>query len=312
MHRIPTVLGIITVRFADNQFFLCYFCSCQNYLRMFAKFINKFKTGRLSMRMKFTLSLSAIAAMLLVSSIISIMEYSRMSHYVSSLIADNIYSINVAEKLANASNDYNLSILKVIGDTASAKLPAFNQTEIMAHCDSLRESLAAENMITLADSVKYSYSAYMLTSLELKDVLLSDFIDARAWYFQRLQPKYNRLRSDIEALNSSIYNELKKNSVTFDRGFYRSVIPGIVAVSVGLLLILLFYFFIMVYYIHPLNKMLGGIKDYQSFNRHYNYTFEGDDQLSELNNGIAELTEENQQLNNRIHEMRDSAKKDTE
>lgn len=264
------------------------------------------------MRMKFTLSLSAIAAMLLVSSIISIMEYSRMSHYVSSLIADNIYSINVAEKLANASNDYNLSILKVIGDTASAKLPAFNQTEIMAHCDSLRESLAAENMITLADSVKYSYSAYMLTSLELKDVLLSDFIDARAWYFQRLQPKYNRLRSDIEALNSSIYNELKKNSVTFDRGFYRSVIPGIVAVSVGLLLILLFYFFIMVYYIHPLNKMLGGIKDYQSFNRHYNYTFEGDDQLSELNNGIAELTEENQQLNNRIHEMRDSAKKDTE
>lgn len=279
---------------------------------MFAKFINKFKTGRLSMRMKFTLSLSAIAAMLLVSSIISIMEYSRMSHYVSSLIADNIYSINVAEKLANASNDYNLSILKVIGDTASAKLPAFNQTEIMAHCDSLRESLAAENMITLADSVKYSYSAYMLTSLELKDVLLSDFIDARAWYFQRLQPKYNRLRSDIEALNSSIYNELKKNSVTFDRGFYRSVIPGIVAVSVGLLLILLFYFFIMVYYIHPLNKMLGGIKDYQSFNRHYNYTFEGDDQLSDLNNGIAELAEENQQLNNRIHEIRDSAKKDTE
>jgi len=279
---------------------------------MFAKIINKFKTGRLSMKMKFTLSLSAIAAMLLVSSIISIMEYSRMSHYVSSLIADNIYSINVAEKLANASNDYNLSILKVIGDTSSAKLPAFNQVEIMAHCDSLRESLAAENMITLADSVKYSYSAYMLTSLELKDVLLSDFIDARTWYFQRLQPKYNRLRSDIETLNSSIYNELKKNSVTFDRGFYRSVIPGIVAVSVGLLLILLFYFFIMVYYIHPLNKMLGGIKDYQSFNRHYNYTFEGDDQLSDLNNGIAELAEENQQLNNRIHEIRDSAKKDTE
>lgn len=279
---------------------------------MFAKIINIFKAGRLSMKMKFTLSLSAIAAMLLVSSIISIMEYSRMSHYVSSLIADNIYSINVAEKLANASNDYNLSILKVIGDTSSAKLPAFNQVEIMAHCDSLRESLAAENMITLADSVKYSYSAYMLTSLELKDVLLSDFIDARTWYFQRLQPKYNRLRSDIETLNSSIYNELKKNSVTFDRGFYRSVIPGIVAVSVGLLLILLFYFFIMVYYIHPLNKMLGGIKDYQSFNRHYNYTFEGDDQLSDLNNGIAELAEENQQLNNRIHEIRDSAKKDTE
>jgi hypothetical protein len=50
------------------------------------------------------------------------MEYSRMSHYVSDLIADNINSINVAERLANASNDYNLEILKVIGDTAKDRL----------------------------------------------------------------------------------------------------------------------------------------------------------------------------------------------
>ena len=46
------------------------------------------------MRMKLILSLSSISVVLLVSSFISIMEYSRMSNYVSELIAANIGSIN--------------------------------------------------------------------------------------------------------------------------------------------------------------------------------------------------------------------------
>jgi hypothetical protein len=260
------------------------------------------------MRMKLTLSLCSIAVMLLVSSVISIMEYSRMSHYVSSLIADNINSINIAERLASASNTYNLNILTVIGDTSSIKIPEFKQDEFMAHCDSLKQSLASSSMLPLADSVVYSYSAYMLTSLELKNVMLSDFLDTRIWYFNRLQPKYNRLRSDINILDTAIYNELKKNSETFERGFYRSIIPGTVAVAVGLLLIFLLFFFIMVYYVNPIYRMLNGLNEYRSYNRRYNNSFDGDDQLSELNDGITDITEENIQLRNRLHNMRESMK----
>ena len=233
-----------------------------------------------------------------------------MSHYVSDLIADNINSINVAERLANASNDYNLELLKVIGDTAKTALPQFKQEEFMAHCDSLKKSLTSEKMLPLADSVVYSYSAYMLTSLELKDVMLSDFTDARAWYFNRLQPKYSRLRSDIDVLNTAIYKELKKNSATFERGFYRSIIPGAVAVAVGLLLILLLLFFIMVYYVNPIYKMIAGLKDNIAFGKKYNYTFDGDDQLTELNEGISEITDDNQMLRKRLQDIRENEKKE--
>jgi predicted PurR-regulated permease PerM len=290
--------------------FFCYICTFSNRYLMFRKLYSNLSSSKLSMKMKLTFSLCVIAIVLLVSSIISIMEYSRMSHYVSDLIADNINSINVAERLANASNDYNLEILKVIGDTAKTALPQFKQVEFMAHCDSLKKSLTSDKMLPLADSVVYSYSAYMLTSLELKDVMLSDFTDARAWYFNRLQPKYSRLRSDIDVLNTAIYKELKKNSATFERGFYRSIIPGAVAVAVGLLLILLLLFFIMVYYVNPIYKMLAALKDNIAFGRKYNYTFDGDDQLTELNDGITEIIDDNQMLRKRLQDIRENVKKE--
>ena len=271
---------------------------------MFRKLRNRLANFRLSMRMKLTLSLSAIAVVLMLSSIISIIEYRRMSNYVSELIADNINSINVAQQLTNVVDEYNLDILTVIGDETISTLPDFDQKAFVAYCDSLKVSMTEKKLLPLADSVLYSYSAYMLTSLELNDVLLSDFIDSRTWNFDRLQPVFGRLREDIDDLSLAIYNDLEKNSVAFDNGFYRSIIPSAVAVSVGILLVLLLLFFILAYYVKPIYKMLDSLDNYRSFNRKYNYTFEGDDELTDLNAGILELTEENSQMRRRLKEIK--------
>lgn len=259
---------------------------------------------KLSMKAKLTLSLSAIAITLLVSSFISIMEYSRMSSYVSDLIADNVRSINSAQKLSELSAQYNHDLLAVIGDDISGTLPDFRQEEFMSQCDSLKQSLIDVKMQPLTDSVVYAYSAFMLTSLELKDVLSSDFIDTRSWYFERLQPQFRRLNSYIDVLTAAVYDDLRKNSATFERGFYRSIIPGAVAVGVGLLLVLMLLFFILAYYVNPIYRMLEGLNDYRAYDRKYNYTFEGDDELAELNEGILQLAVENKQLRKRVADLK--------
>jgi len=269
------------------------------------KIRNRLANRRLSLKAKLILSLSAIAVVLVVSSIILLMEYQSMSSYVSGLIADNINSINVAQKLSEVTNTYNLDILSVIGDE-SARLPSFNQEEFVTRCDSLKKNLTSVTLLPLADSVMYSYSAYMLTTLELEDVLLSDFIDSRTWYFDRLQPKYNRLRGDIDKLSAGMYDDLKRNSLTFDRGYFRSVMPGFGAIAVGLLLIILLLFFILAYYVNPIYKMLDALGNYRSYNKKYTYAFEGDDQLSELNSGISEMAAENHQLRKRLSALRNS------
>lgn len=271
---------------------------------MFNNLKKRIQERKLSMRAKVTLSLMAIAVTLLVSSIISIMEYSRMSNYVSDLIADNVRSINAAQKLSELSSSYNLDILTVIGDEATATLPDFRSEEFMEQCDSLKQFLIAAKMQPITDSVVYAYSAYMLTSLELENVLVSDFIDTRSWYFERLQPMYKRVMNYIDVLNSAVYDDLKKNSETFQRGFYRSIIPGVVAVGVGLLLIIMLLFFLLAFYVNPIYKMLDGLSDYRSSNKKYTYTFDGDDQLKELNSGIVSLAGENQQLRKRLSDLR--------
>ena len=279
---------------------------------MFGRLKNWRNSFRLSLKAKTVLALSAIAVVLIVSGIISIVEYRRMSNYVSDMIAEDINSINVAQKLATVTDNYNLQILAVIGDDSLNSLPDFDQQGFVFYCDSLRASFSGENVLPLTDSVLYSYSAYMLTSLELEQVIHSDFIDSRTWYFERLQPSFNRLSGDIDRLSQAMYDDLQANSEDFDRGFYRSIIPGIVAVSVGIILVLLLMFFIISYYVNPLKKMLDGLDDYRSTGRRYGLTFDGDDELAKLNEGITELTEENRQYRRRIKLLKESRAEEAE
>ena len=273
---------------------------------MFGKLKKWRNSFRLSLKQKMVLALSAIAVVLVVSGIISYVEYRRMSNYVSDMIAEDINSINVAQKLANVTDNYNLQILAVIGDDSLNSLPDFDQQGFVFYCDSLRSSFSRENVLPLTDSVLYSYSAYMLTSLELEQVIQSDFIDSRTWYFERLQPSFRRLSGDIDRLSQAMYDDLQANSEDFDAGFQRSIIPVVVAVGVGIVLVLLLMFFIISYYVNPLNRMLQGLDDYRTMGRRYGYAFEGDDQLEELNEGITELAEENRQLRRRIKLLKES------
>ena len=279
---------------------------------MFERFKYWKNSIRLSLKTKMVLALSAIVVVLVLSSIISILEYRRMSNYVSEMIAEDINSINVAQRLANVTDNYNLQILTVIGDESLNSLPDFDQQKFVFYCDSLRSSFTEKQMMPITDSVLYSFSAYMLTSLELEQVLQSDFIDSRTWYFERLQPFFNRLRSDIDRLSQAMYDDLQQNSLDFDRGFYRSIVPGFVAVSVGVILVLLLMFFITTYYVDPLGRMLKGLDDYRSIGRKYENAFDGDDQLAELNDGITELAEENRQLRRRIKLLKETQPKNAE
>ena len=53
------------------------------------------------MRLRLFASLGSLAAILVLSGVISIIEYRRMSDYVSELIASNIKSINLSQRLSD-------------------------------------------------------------------------------------------------------------------------------------------------------------------------------------------------------------------
>ena len=265
---------------------------------------------RMTMKKKLSLGLGSIAAILLLSSVISVLEYGRMSNYVSDLIAADINSINKAQQLSAACETYNLRILATIGEEDTLYiLPSFDSAAFMTEYNALRSSFSTEATIAAADSVISSYAAYMKTSLELEKVIKSDFIDSRQWFFERLQPDFQNFRTATEMLTNIIYKDLKDNSETFQDGFYRSIMPGIVSVCVGLLLVVLLLFFIISYYVNPIYRIDSGVWNYLKFGKRYTCTVDGDDELVSINDGISEIVEENMELKKRLSKLREEREK---
>ena len=261
------------------------------------------------MKKKLFFSLGSLAMILLLSSVISILEYRRMSDYVSELIASNIKSINLSQKLADITQEYNDQMLAVVVQNDISLMPDFNLAYFNAQSDSLRSSFTSSKMLPKVDSVVMSFDAFMKTSLKFDEVFLADSVDTGEWFFGSLQPRYTKLRQDLNSLNEVIHEELRDNSADFDAGFHRSIIPGVVSVGAGLLLILLLLYFTMVYYVRPIYRMSDGVDSYRVSGRRYIYEFDGDDQLANINSGLTEIIEENVELKRRLKNLRDEREK---
>ena len=260
---------------------------------------------RPSMRVRLVRALGSIAAVLLLSGIISILEYRRMSDYVSELIASNIESINLSQRLADITREYDQQMLAVVVTNDISIMPNFDLEDFTAQADSLKASVKSPHGMEMVDSVVVSFDAFMRTSMEFDEVFLADSVNTGEWFFGTLQPRYNEFRDDINVLNESIHDDLQTNSANFDAGFYRSIIPGVVSVGAGLLLIFLLMYFIMSNYVRPRYRISDGIDNYMKSGRRHGYVFDGDDQLANINNGVTELIEENIELKNRVKALKE-------
>lgn len=269
----------------------------------------KKKTGKPSMKRKLVFALSSIAVVLILSGVISMMEYRRMSDYMSTLIASNVQGINDSQKLYDMTKDYNNKMQYVVMKNDISQMPDFDLDSFSGQVMELGKSVTAEDVRPVLDDLTSSFADYMNASLKFDEIFLADSINTADWFFNELQLKYNKLCANISILNEAIRAELKSNTISFDAGFYRSIIPGIVSVGAGLMLVFLLMYYIIVYYVNPIYKMSSGVDNYRSAGKRYGYEFEGDDQLANINSGLTDLVEENIELKKRLKAMKEDRAK---
>ena len=140
---------------------------------MFGKLFKRRET-KPSLRRKIVLALGSIAATLLLSSVISILEYRRMSDYVSELIASNIKSINLSQSLADLTQEYNHQMIAVVVQNDISIMPDFNMDVFTALSDSLRSSLTSDSILPLVDSLEVSFN-------DLDDIKKSSKTASSVW-----------------------------------------------------------------------------------------------------------------------------------
>ncbi|MDO4735634.1 MAG: hypothetical protein Q4B21_01250, partial [Bacteroidia bacterium] len=116
------------------------------------------------------------------------------------------------------------------------------------------------------------------------------------WYFERLYPVYMKLRDYIQQLNDVSQDALVKNYQELNQTFYRSMMPGVVAVSVGMILVFLFYYYINYYLLTPILSVIKGVKNFVQYKKSYTVEINSQDELNELNENVKQLVEINKKL----------------
>lgn len=268
---------------------------------MFLRLRKAIGTFRMGIALKLRAAIGVIVGILLITTVISILEFRRMSTYVSDQISDNITCINLSAELGVKADEYNLKLLSSVGYADSLKRLDFNPDTYLQGTDAVLEAMKGRHSVKI-DSLDIFYADYVKTSKQLDSIIVSDFVDTREWYFTVLQPKYNTFRKNLDQYNVKIYTNLQDNSVSFDESFYRSIMPSIISVVAAIALCLLLQFFILTYYVKPLKRMLYGLDAYNHNSQAYNIKFEGNDELVELNSKITDMTDEASNLRKRIRD----------
>ena len=257
----------------------------------------RFKIKEPGIKKMVLLGCIVLAVILFFSSLISIFEFSRMNRYVSGVIADNIRSINAARELLSVSEQYNVSLMNgLVLDNGAEVLEAYPvapQEELVSSFENLSKRFVTPEERAAADSVLYAYAAYMQVVSEAQDVWMRDFEGRQHWFFNRLQPVYVKFRGYMMQLTSICQDALIASSQDVREGTYRSLMPGLVSVLLGMLMVLLFNYFLNYYLIDPLLRITNGIKGYRYHGRGYSVKLENDDELEELNSVVGDLVEQN-------------------
>ena len=115
-----------------------------------------------SIRTKLWLSLCAIAAVLFVSGTVSIIEFSRLSDYVSRSLIEDLDGMKAAESLGNICRSYNYSILAEVGSADSHVEVHFDQKAALERCDSAAQVLSVRGKGASADSIQVRVLPTML------------------------------------------------------------------------------------------------------------------------------------------------------
>ena len=255
------------------------------------------KKSRRTIKRKVRTGFAILGTILFFSSVIAIFEFVRINRASSGVINDNILSINAERSLIESSELYNMELLAILGEeTPPENFSNAIHESFVSTLDKLPDNFTTEQENRYADSVRYAYATYMQVVMEAPEIWEQGVAARQEWYFGRVQQYYSYLRNYIVNLNSMSNAALQANSEMMESTFFRSMMPAVAALIVGLIVILLFNAYLNFYVINPLTKMGKGVKDFVRFGKDYNVEFDNDDEISDLNDALTDLIDEHKIL----------------
>lgn len=195
---------------------------------------------------KINLGFLVVGFVLFLASLVSIFEMGRIRRSVGDVITVNVDNINISSQLLEVTDQNIFALLSQIGITPDSVLQLesiYDDERFDRYLQSTRSTFSTGEEKALTDSIMFAYAAYMQILNEAPALWQeSGYLQRREWYSSRLYPTYSRLRKYVQDLISLEQRLLHDNTRLIQDGFYRSMMPGVIAVASSILLLFVILF----------------------------------------------------------------------
>lgn len=141
------------------------------------------------------------------------------------------------------------------------------------------------------DSVKIAYELYLGALDRRFDVMMAPTPNS-VWFLDVYKTSYSDLTTSIKNFIVSSQRILDAQVLQLKDDANRAIMPGIIALSVAILIILMFFYFIDTYYLTPILRINRGLQNSLRSRIPFDVNMEGRDEVYQLRENIKALTEQ--------------------
>lgn len=241
----------------------------------------------MGIRLKMMIGFLSLAVLLLISGVISYFELSSLTKSTSQVIDNSTRNVEFSRKMLDAVQEQNMALLhiEVLGiDEYDTLLIAAGER----FNDAIKETGFYVYDLPGLDAI---YSARR----NYNNVIVSHYIDTLSreqrveWFVNTYKTTHYQLTSAIKDFMISSQIDMEAQTKMLRDNAYRAIMPGIIALVIGIIVILIFYYFIDLYYISSITKITSGLKNYLTLNIPFNVTIDGRDEIAKLKEYIEQL-----------------------
>ncbi|TCN68565.1 hypothetical protein CLV25_106147 [Acetobacteroides hydrogenigenes] len=231
-----------------------------------------------------------IGLLLFLSGAITLFELNSMSNSVQGLLNDNLRSIEVSKQMISASSKINQGVLLAINGRLDEAKVSVNEGEMLfdKSYDIARNNLTVEGEERYVKAVD---SCYVVFKAQVDSVLLSS--RNADWYFDSFVPQQNRLTGAIDSLIGINQRAVYQNVDQMKTGASRAMMPGFIAIFVGIIFVFLFNYFVNIFFITPIVRISQGVESYVKHSIPFRVKVDSKDELERLKNSVEKLIIQN-------------------
>lgn len=247
----------------------------------------------MGIKSKMVAGFTVIGLLLFLSGAIAVYETSSLGRSIQNVIDDNLKSIEVSKEMEAAVAQISRGVLWSVNGR-----PDLGESLISAGRASFLSSykIAHGNLTVEGEEVfvKDIYKSYLSFNAFADSVLtLAAAEGGGAWYFNSFLPSQDKLTVSIERLITVNQNAIYQSATQLKTGAFSAILPGLIAIFVGIVFVVLFNYFVNSFFITPIVKISQGVENYVKHAIPFRVKVDSKDEIERLKSSVEKLIMQN-------------------